>query len=120
MNPAMLFIPFKWNFHAEQADDSGKYFLFKARWVLHGDLQEPCESLTPENLYAPVAVHETVQMFITTDSAHELFLEGANADYAYLYGRLDVPIIMEQRTYSTEIMEMPDYYCLLHVSLYRA
>lgn len=88
--------------------------------MLRGDLQEHYEDFDPENIYAPLAVHETLRMFLAKASAEDLILEGAEAENAYLHSRLNVLTIMEQPTSSTQILGRPDCYCLLHMSLYGA
>ncbi len=49
----------------------------------------------PRNLYGPVASHDSIRMLISLSAAAGSFLEGADVSNAYLYGDLNVPIIME-------------------------
>lgn len=52
-------VPIKWTFRTKQLDDSGERYLLKALCVLRGDLKQPYEDIKPENIYAPVASHES-------------------------------------------------------------
>lgn len=45
-------------------------------------------------------------------------MEGANVDKAYLYGKLDTPIIMDQSNISSGNFENPGYICELIMSIY--
>lgn len=97
-------VRFNWTFHARQVDDSGKYFLFKGRCVLRGDLQERFEDFDPENIYAPVAAHEQLRMFLATAPAQVLVLESADVNNAYRYIWFDMPINMEEPTNPIQIL----------------
>lgn len=113
-------VPYKWTFRAKQLDEGGTKFLYKALCVLRGDIQEPFEDFDPENIYAPVAAHETIRMFLPFVLPNNLVLEGADVNNAYLYSRLDVPIVIEQPKNSSQRLDEPDSVCLLAMSLYGA
>lgn len=88
-------MPFKWTFRAKQIDDLSKEFLFKARCVLRGDIQEEGVDLNPEELFEPVALHEIIRLLLETISTNDLETEGYDIDNAYLFGDLDMSIRMK-------------------------
>lgn len=55
----------------------------------------------PWSVYALFAAHESIRMHVTYAASNGLVLEGADISNAYLFGKLDVPITMEQRTDSS-------------------
>ncbi len=59
-------------------------------------------------------------MLLAIEASEESYLEGADTSNAFLYGNLDVPIIMEQPTDSSQLTAMPGYACKLIKSLYGA
>ena len=71
-------------------------------------------------MYAPVASHDSIRYLIAISAAENSTLEGADISNAYLYGNLDVPIIMEQPTESSQLPAMPGYVCKLVKSIYGA
>lgn len=113
-------LPFIWDFRIKDTHGSLASYLCKARCCLRGDKQLQHRDYDPLSLYAPVARHETIRMFLTKAAALNLFVEGADVDNAYLYGLLDRPIIMEQPTDSSGIPKHPNHVCLLLRSLYGA
>ena len=74
----------------------------------------------PEELYAPVAAHESIRMLIALAALLDLILEGGDISNAYLNGWLDVPIIMEQPTDSSGREAYPGMVCLPLRSIYGA
>ena len=112
-------VPFTWVFKSKQIDSEGKKFLEKARCCLRGDRQKPDIDFNPEALYAPVATHESIRVQIACSAGErKTFIEGADIDNAYLYGKLDIPIIMDQPTDSSQQLAKPGYVCELIRSLY--
>lgn len=94
-------VPFKWTFRAKTARRHRRQLHYKARCVLRGDLQEPYEDFDPENLYAPVAAHETLHIFIAVAASHKLIPEGSEvSNTRRSTERIDIPILMEQPTNS--------------------
>jgi len=118
--PEMKPVPFTWVFKLKQIDGDGKRFLHKARCCLRGDKQTPFVDFNPDNTYAPVAAHETIRLLISYAASHNLILEGADISNAYLYGKMDIPILMEQPTNSTQVQERPGHLAILQMSLYGA
>lgn len=86
--------------------------------MLPADNQNPYEYFVPETRYAPVAVHESIRLFIAFCEALNLRIEEADVDNAYLYGTVYVPIVMEQPTSSTVVVKKPNHVCELATSLY--
>lgn len=43
-------VPFEWVFRAKKIDEEGNYLLFKGRYTLRGDLQEPGIDYDPDSL----------------------------------------------------------------------
>ena len=99
-------------------DAQGKNFLEKARCCLRGDKQLAYIDYDPSNIYAPVASHDAIRLLIAIAAAENAQLEGADVSNAYLYGELDIPIIMQQPTDSSQKPAMPGYHCRLHKSIY--
>ena len=113
-------VPYIWVFRKKPLDDIGLEWLFKARCCLRGDRQVEFLDYDPDFVYAPVAAHESIRILICFAASQNLILEGADISNAYLYGNLDVPIIMEQPTDSSQIEARPGYVCKLVKSIYGA
>lgn len=112
-------LPYIWDFRIK--DTFGAYgLIYKARCCLRGDKQVAYRDFDPENLYAPVARHESIRMLLALVAAQNLVLEGADVSNAYLYGDIDTPIIMHQPTDSTGRQKHPGMVCKLQKSLYGA
>jgi len=114
----MNVIKYKWLFKKKPLDEKGLNFLCKARCVARGDLQEPYVDFDPENLYAPVATHESIRLVIAFAASQDLLLEGGDISNAYLYGDLDITIFMEQPTNSTQREAVPGHVCAVDKSIY--
>ena len=89
-------VPFTWVFRLKPLDKDGKTFLHKARCVIRGDKQKAYIDYDPHNVYAPVACHEAIRILLAYSAAKNLLIEGADISNAYLYGKLDIPIVMMQ------------------------
>lgn len=98
-------VPFTWVFRLKPLDNDGRNFLHKARCVVRGDKQTAYVNFDPNNVYAPVACHEAIRILFAYAAAFDLQIEGADISNAYLYGKIDIPIIMQQPTNSTDIHE---------------
>ena len=85
---------------------------------MRGDKQEAYRDYDPEHVHAPVARHETIRMLLAKVAATDLCLEGLDIANAYLYGDMDIPVLMQQPTDSTGILERPGYAVLVYKSLY--
>ena len=103
-------VPFIWVWRKKPLDDVGILFLYKARCCLRGDCQHEFFEYDPDFIYAPVAAHESIRTIVAFAAAHGLTLEGADISNAYLYGNLDIPIIMEQPTDSSQFEAKPSMY----------
>lgn len=116
--PEMKPITFTWIFHMKPLDAEGKKFKKNARCRLRSDRQLAYVDYDPINVYASVASHESIRMLFSLAANEELLMEGADISNAYLFGELDVPIIMNQRTDSTRRHAKPGYLCQLQKSFY--
>lgn len=94
-------VPFKWAFRAKQLDQSSNKFLYKAICNIRGDQQISYNDFNPDELYAPVAAHESIRMLIQLIAHFGLILEGADITNGYLNGWLDITIFMKQPTDSS-------------------
>ena len=97
----------------------------KARCCLRGDKRRAFIDYDPENIHASVASHTSIRMLLSIIAAsighsNQIQLKGSDINNAYLYGILDVPIIMAHPTNSTQKQTMPGYVCRLERSLYGA
>ena len=92
--------------------------LHKARCFVRGDLQFPLRDYNPDDVYAPVASHEAIRIMFSLAASEGLVVEGGDFCNAYLYGDINIPIIMQQHTDSTGIEERPGFVCKLQKSMY--
>ncbi len=90
----------------------------KAHCCLRGGRQQAYVDYDPTDIYAPVASHDSIQVPLAIAAAQNLTLEGADNSNAYLYGDLDISILIEQPTDSTKRHAMPGHVCKLKKSLY--
>lgn len=116
--PGMQIIPFTWVFRLKPLDNQNKSCLHRARCCARGDMQTPGVDFDPDGLYAPVASHDSIRILLSIAAADGLLVEGADICSAYLYGKLDVPVYMEQPTNSSGVQEMPGHVCRLLRSMY--
>lgn len=65
-----------------------------------------------------MARHETIRMLVAKVAAQVLIFEGLDIASAYLYGKMDVKVRIEQPTDSSGNVEKPRYNVLLNKSLY--
>jgi len=103
----MRAIPFTWVFKLKHLDQDGSKVLHKARCCLRGERQKAFVDFDPESTYAPVASHESLRMLMHYAASENLLPEGADISNAYLYGNVDVPILMEQPTNSSQVPARP-------------
>lgn len=59
-------------------------------------MQAPGIEFDPTELYAPVASHESVRIVLSIGAADMLLVEGADICCAYIYGKRNMPVYMEQ------------------------
>ena len=79
----------------------------KARCYVWRDKQVSATDYDPENVHAPEASYRYIHIpksvtAVGVGSSNQIQLEGCDTSNGYLYGKLDVPIIMEKRTNSTQ------------------
>lgn len=55
----------------------------------------------------------SISTIIAISAAECLVVEGGDASYAYPFGFMDIPILMEQATYSSKSLEKPENVCLV-------
>ena len=111
--------PFTWVFKSKQIDSEGCKFIEKTRCRLRGDRQKPYIDFNPESFNAPIATHESIRVLISCSAGErKTFIAGADVRNAYLYGKLGIPIIMEQQADSNQQLLRPGYFCELIRSLY--
>jgi len=114
MNP----LPYTWVFRIKPLDTFGRECLHKARCCVRGDLQDPAVDFDPSSLYAPVASHESIRLLFAIAARDNLIVEGGDVANAYLYGKIDFPVLMEQPTNSSCKEAMPGHVCELLQSMY--
>ena len=115
---AMSPIPITWDFRLKPINREGTVFLHKARCVVRGDLQVAGIDFDPEKLYAPVASHAAIHALIAIAAERKLLIEGADISHAYLHGRIDIPIIIEQPRSSDGKELKPGMVCELLKCMY--
>ena len=72
-----------------------------------------------EALYAHIETHESIRVLIVCSAGErKTFIDGADIDNAYLHGNLDISIIMEQPTDSSQHLARPGYVCEFIRTLY--
>ena len=111
-------VPYTLVLRVKTLDGSGN-ILRKARCCVRGDPQQPFTDYDPENTYAPVAAHETLRILFSFAASQDLHVEGADISNAYLYGKLDITIIIEQPTDSSQVQMKPGYVAKVHGLMYR-
>lgn len=111
-------VPFSWVFFLKPLDAKGKRFSHKARCCVREDLQNPCFEYNRDGLYAPAASHESIRLMFALSAASGLVVQGGDVSNAYLYGNIDVPIIIEQPTDSSGSQKPPGHVCPLTKSTY--
>ena len=85
-----------WVFLLKPSEVSGNEYLHKARCVVRRDLQSPVVDYDPGHLYGPVASHEAIRIILAIAAAEGLLVEGGDVFNAYLYGKMDIPILIDQ------------------------
>ncbi len=111
-------VPFTWVFKTKTLDAEGTKFMAKARCCLRGDRQQAYVDYDSTNIYVFVASHHSFRMLLEIAAAQNLMLDGVDISNAYLYGDLDIPILMEKPTDSKKRRAMPGHVCKLNKSLY--
>lgn len=107
-----------WTFRLKLLDKHGYKYKCKARCVARGDEQEAGIDFQPESLYAPVATHEGIRLVLAHAASMNLILEGGDVPNAYLFGKLDIPVYMEQPCNSSGMQQQPGMICKLERSIY--
>jgi len=105
-------------FKLKPIENAGQKFLHKARCVVRADKQQAFIDYDPSNIYAPVVYHEALRLILALSAYGNLILEAGDIANAYLYGTLNVPIIIQQPTNSSGLHRYPDMDCVLLKSMY--
>ena len=114
----MKSVPFNWILKIKPLDSEGKKFKEKAPCCLRGDRQQAYVDYDPTNVHAPIASNGSIRMVLAIAAAQNLILEGPDITNAYLYGDIDVHIIMGQPTDSRKCEAMSGHFWKLDKSLY--
>jgi hypothetical protein len=106
----------KWVFK-HKYDANGAIARYKARLTAKGYAQKEGKDYDPDNLYAPVAKHNTLRAFLSIAASNDLEIDQGDVDQAFLIPNLDEEIFMEQpEGYVVEGKE--DWVLRLNKSLY--
>ena len=105
--PGVKPVPYTWVLKVKPIDAEGKNFMKKTRCCVRSGRQKAYADYDPNKIYAPVSSDDSIRMLIAIADGKTLQLEGAGVSNEYLYGDIDVPIIMEQPTNSTGKHAMP-------------
>lgn len=97
--------------------ENDSLFLHYARCCARRDSQEARFDFDSDATYAPVASHESLRMLLALTAADGLIVEGGDVCNAYLYGNIDVTVIIEQPTDSSGIEAQPGMLCKLLKSI---
>ncbi len=100
-------VPFTWLCKLKPCDADGKEFMEKARCCVRGDRQLAYVDHVPSSINAPVASHDSIRKLIALAASEASYLEGVDVSNAYIFRELDVPIIMEQTTDSSQEVVKP-------------
>lgn len=111
-------LTYTWVFRLNPLDVLRCYLLHETRCVVHGDYQDPHFDFDPNATYAPVAPHESMRLLHALAAQENLIVEGGDASNAYLYGKIDFPILMEQPADSSFREAKTDHVCELLRSTY--
>lgn len=106
-------VSFKWAWRAKRIDEKATSFLYKARCVLMGDLQEPFYDFDPDNLYASVGSHKSFRLMLNLVAQHNLLLEGADVSNAYLHELLISPSSWSNPRIKVDSLKSPDTFVYL-------
>ncbi len=68
----------------------------KASRRLRGNKQMLYIDIHPMNVNSLVVSHGSIRILVALAAAEDAFREGADGTNAYLYGNLDIPVIMQQ------------------------
>lgn len=66
----------------------------------------------------PVASHKEIRLLLAIASSEILIVEGGDVSNAYLYGKIDIPVVIEQPTDSSGKEAVPGHVCELLQSMY--
>lgn len=114
----MNVLPITWVFRLKHLDHNGRDVLHKARCCVRGDYQVEDVDFDPSGTHAPVASHEAVRILFAHAASNDLIVEGGDVANAYLYGKIDCHVYIEQPTDSTGKEHAPGHVCVLMKSMY--
>ncbi len=69
LEPNMKPVPFTWVFKMKPLDAEGRKFMEKARCCSHGGRQQAYVDYDPNNIYAPVASHDSIRILLSIAAA---------------------------------------------------
>lgn len=116
----MRSVQLSWAFEIKPLVAIGKQFREKYRFCLRGYRQVAYEDFDANSLYVPVTSHDSIHFLIAVSATENFALEAADISKAYLFGDLDVPILMEQPAVSTQQPAKPGNVCKLIKSIHGA
>ena len=108
-------VGYKWVFKIKR-NPNGETVKFKARMVAKGVTQ--CPGIDYYETFAPVARKESINAVLAIAAAENLEAENDDVDTAFLYGKVEEEILMDQSDRFTDAKN-PTKKCLLQKSLYR-
>ena len=74
--------------------------------------------MRPSNLYAPIASHDSIRLHLTISSSESLIFGGADVSNSYLHGDMDIAMMIQHPSDSSEREAKPGYVCQLTKSIY--
>lgn len=102
-------ITFKCTFREKYVYEYGRNFLYRAIFVLRGDLHGPYDHFDTENIYVLVETPEIIRLILAFTSHHNLILGGADISNSSLYSPLYKPTLMERPTDSKKLLLHPGF-----------
>lgn len=92
-------------------------FSFISSCTLHEDLQKESSDFDPDFTCKSDTPYESILLVISLSASRNLALQECDISNPYLYGDMDISIVTQQPTNSSEILEMPNRHCLFRKSL---
>lgn len=92
----MRIIKYLWSFRAKFLDTRGLMYKSKSWSVARGYEKEAGVNFNHEGLYDHIASHEAIRILISYASRTVHILEGGEFPNANLFGKLDMPVYMDQ------------------------
>lgn len=96
----------------------GLMYKIKARCVERGDEKESGVNFNAETLYATVEIYKGILILIPYAVSMGLTIEGSNVPNEYIFGKLDMPVYLEQSCRSSGKKVRPGLICRLQKYIY--